>query len=335
MATGKTIVVLGGGVGGLTTARALRKALQGEHRIVVVDRSPRHFFAPSYLWLMLGWRQPSQVSRDLARLLGSGIEFNQGQVEGIDTRAGSVTVSGKAIGYDYLVAALGAELAYDAVPNLFPAAYSYFEVEEALRLRDALPQFQGGRVVVLIPSLPYKCPAAPYEGALLLDYYLRKHGLRGRSEVEIFTPEPQPLPVAGPEVGKLVQELLGERGVGFHSGHRLSRIDPERRELAFENGSASGYDLLVAIPPHRCPGPVREGGLADSRGWVPVDKASLRATAAEHVYALGDLTVIPLPVGLPLPKAGVFAHGQGKVVARNIAAEITGRPPGAFLGEGS
>ena len=231
--------------------------------------------------------------------------------------------------------ALGAELAYDLVPGLFPAAYSFYDLEQAVRLQEALARFEGGHIAVLIPSIPYKCPAAPYESALLIDYYLRKKGIRSESQVSLFTPEPQPLPVAGPAVGAQVRELLSGRDIGLHPEHKLKSIDPEERELSFENGQTAGYDLLVAIPPHRCPTPVREAGLINDRGWVPVDRGTLRMSGVENGYALGDVTFIPLASGMPLPKAGVFAHGQGKVVAGNIAGALLGREAERFKGEGA
>ncbi|MBI2935256.1 MAG: NAD(P)/FAD-dependent oxidoreductase [Chloroflexi bacterium] len=332
---GKTVVVLGAGVGGAVVARELRKRVGGDHRIVLVDQRVEQPFAPSFPWIVLGWRQPHQITRRLPRLLGSGIEFVQGQVEGIDSKAGKVKTSSGELSYDYLVVALGADMAYQAVPGLFPAAHSFYELDQAVRLRDALASFQGGRVAILIAGVPYKCPAAPHEAAMLLDYHFRRRGLRQRVEVNLFTPEPQPMPVAGSAVGGPVQRLYQERGVGFHPGHRLNSIDAERRELRFDNGQTASYDLLIAIPPHRCPALVQEAGLTDARGWVPVDRFTLKAQQAEATYALGDVTIIPLPSGLPLPKAGVFARSQAKVVAKNLAAELTGKDGDQFKGEGS
>lgn len=101
-----------------------------------------------------------------------------------------------------------------------------------------------------------------------------------------------------------------------------------------------GFDLSVAIPPHRSPPVVRDAGLANETDWVPVDPETLK-THQDHVYAIGDVTAIPIPgrwkpdVPLVLPNAGVFAHAQAEVVARRIAAEIAGTSPMAeFCGDG-
>jgi sulfide:quinone oxidoreductase len=330
----KRIVVLGGGVGGLVVANQLRKRLSSEHRVSVVERSPRHYFAPSYVWLAMGWRKQEAISRALSRLLARGIQLIQGEVSQIDTGEKTVYVGNDEVPYDYLVMALGAELNPRAIPGLSEAAYSFYEVSEAQRLQEALASFDGGRLALVVAGSPYKCPAAPYEGALLTDYLFRKRGIRDRVQMEVFAPEPAPMPVAGPAVGQMVQELLQGREIGYHSRHRLTSVDPAKRELTFENGVTSQYDMLIAIPPHRCPQPVASSGLTNESGWVPVDRATLE-TSAEGVYALGDMTVIPLASGMALPKAGVFAHGQAQVVARNIAADIQGGGRHTFGGSGA
>jgi sulfide:quinone oxidoreductase len=158
---------------------------------------------------------------------------------------------------------------------------------------------------------------------MLIEASLRRRGFRERAEVDIYTPEPLPMPVAGKAMGEAVKAMVEGKGIGFHPQRKLRAVDPERRELAFEDGTRAGYDLLVAIPPHRCPAVVKEAGLTGEPGWVPVDKGTLQ-TAYERVHALGDVTAIKLPVGLMLPKAGVFAHSQAEAVADNIARDITG-----------
>jgi sulfide:quinone oxidoreductase len=184
-------------------------------------------------------------------------------------------------------------------------------------------------VAVVVSALPYKCPGAPHEGAMLLGDSFRRRGLRGKVDLHLFTPEPQAMPVAGPELGAAVSGMLDSRGIAFHPSHKLTAVRPEARELVFEGKPAARYDLLVAIPPHRGPRLVREAGLTNEAGWVPVDRRTL-ATPRERVYAIGDVTAIPIPgrwkseVPLMLPKAGVFAHEQARVVARRIAADISG-----------
>jgi sulfide:quinone oxidoreductase len=191
-----------------------------------------------------------------------------------------------------------------------------------------------GRVVVTVAALPYKCPAAPYEAALLLDDELRRRGVRVHSEINVYSPEPAPMPVAGPAMGAAVVGLLGAKGIRFHPGSRVERFERTSREVVLVDGSRVGYDLLAGVPPHRAPTVVRESALAGEAGWILVDRATLE-TRDERVYAIGDVTTITLANGKPLPRAGVFAHRQGLVVAHRIAATLAGRPAGdAFDGIG-
>lgn len=319
-----TTVILGGGVGGLVAANTLRRRLDPKHRIVLVDKSPRHVFTPSFLWMMLGWREPQAISRDLGRLSRKGIEVVQEEILEIDPARRRVKTAQREIVADYLVISLGAEAWPGAVPGLAEAGSNLYDLDGTLRLRDALAEFRGGRIAVLVAGVPFKCPAAPYEAAMLIEASLRRRGLREKSGVDLYTPEMLPMPVAGKALGEAVKGMVEGKGIGFHPQHKLADLEPGRRELSFANGVKVGYDLLVVVPPHRCPPVVKQAGLTGEAGWVPVDKGTL-ATTHERVLAIGDVTAIKLPVGLMLPKAGVFAHAEAEVVAHNIAAELTGR----------
>lgn len=331
----KTVVVLGGGTGGLVTAHHIAHQKDG-HRIVLVERDPIYHFAPSLLWVLSGTRRPDQITIDLRRLTARrGIELAQAEVQVIDADAGRIETSTGPIPYDRLVIALGAELAPDALPGFAEAAHNVYSVEGAVSARRALEEFQGGRIVVLVSRLPYKCPAAPYETALLAEALIRTRGVRSGATIDIYTPEPFPMPTAGPVMGEALRGILGRRQIGFHPEQAVERIDPEARELVLAGGERVAYDLLLGIPPHRAPAPVRESGLAGDTGFIPVDRATL-ATSAEGVFAIGDATTIPVAGGKFLPKAGVFAHGQAEVVATRIAAELAGRSPSeTFDGKGA
>jgi sulfide:quinone oxidoreductase len=325
----QTIVVLGGGVGGQVAANTLRRMLPRGHRVVLIEREATHAFAPSFLWVMTGVRSPSQVVRPLRSLLAKGVELVTAPVTRIDAERRTVTAGDSEVAFDYLVIALGAELAFDAIPGLQGTAQTFFSLDGAARLCDELQSFQGGRVAVVVSSLPYKCPGAPHEGAMLIADTLQRRGFAGKFEVHLYTPESQPLPVAGPALGSMVSDLLKEKGITFHPGRVLASVNGESRRLKFKDGTHEDYDLLVAVPPHRSPAVVRDSGLGNEAGWIPVDRATLK-TPHERVFAIGDVTTIGLPgrwrpdVPLPLPKAGVFAHAQALAVASRIAHEITG-----------
>src|SRR3990172_8634285 len=331
---GRTVLILGGGIGGVVAANELRRRLGREHRVVVVDRSAQHLFSPSLLWVMVGWRHPEQITKDLRRMVIPGVEVVQAEILNIDPAKQKALMKAGELGYDYLVVALGAELAPEAVPGYVETAYNFFSLEGAVKLHSHLQVFDGGRVTVVVSALPYKCPAAPYEAALLLQDFFRRRGLLGRVNLQVFTPEALPMPVAGPVIGQALKSMLEERGIGFHPNTQLKSIDPARRELQFQGGATAGFDLLVSVPPHRPPQALSGSGLTNEAGWVPVDRRTL-LTKYNNIYALGDVTSITLPNGKFLPRAGAFAHAQAQVVARHIAANIQGtRPEAEFDGAG-
>lgn len=335
MPAGRTIVILGGGVGGVVAARALRRRLPQKHRIIVVDRQADHTFAPSLLWLMVGRRRPEQIRRPLARLARHGIEVRIGEIRNIDPVGRSVTVDAETIAADYLIVALGAELAPEAVPGLPDAGHNLYTPAGAAGFRDALRSLQDGRLAILTAAPAYKCPAAPYEAALLATDALRARGLAARVSVDLWAAEAAPMATAGPEMSAAVVGLLDSHGVGYHPEHVIESVDAADRTLRFAGGRSAAYDLLGFVPPHRAPQVLQGSGLLSAGGWIAPDRHTLQ-TSFEGVYAIGDVTSIPLAQGRPLPKAGVFAHGQAEVVAERIAAAVRGKPSThSFDGRGS
>ncbi len=330
----QTTLVLGGGVGGLVTANTLRKLLPRHHRVVLVDREANHLFAPSLLWLMIGRRRAGNISRPLERLRRKGIEVVRGEIQRIEPEARRVTVNGETLQGEHLVIALGAELAPASIPGLPEAGHNFYTLAGAESLRDALRSFRWGKLVVLTAAPAYKCPAAPYEAAMLLEYDCRKRGVRDQVQVDLYTAEPGPMGVTGPVVSAAVRRMVEDKGITYHPEHQVTSVDAKARRIAFSNDQHAEFDLLAYVPPHRAPAVVREAGLVGESGWVPVDRNTLE-TKFPGVYAIGDVTGIPLKLGKPLPKAGVFAHLQGEVVAHNIASAITGEgAPARFEGYG-
>ena len=280
MSAPKTIVVLGGGVGGVVAARELRKRLLPQHRVVLVNREREHLFAPSLLWLMVGLREADSIKRPLKRLERKGIEVRLGEVEKIDPEARRVTVAGETLEADYLIVTLGAELAPETVPGLQDAGHNFYTQAGAEGLRAALESTRKGRIVVLTAAPAYKCPAAPYEAALLIDANLRKRRLRDAVTVDVYAAEPGPMGVAGPEMSGAVKQLLEAKGIPYHPEHQVKTVDAAARRLEFANGAQADFDLLAYVPPHRAPNVVRESGLASESGWISVDRHTLETRFA-------------------------------------------------------
>jgi sulfide:quinone oxidoreductase len=317
-----TILVLGGGIGGVVTAHELRKKLDRSklYRIILFEKEENFSFAPSFLWAMVGKRKPSQLQSDFHPLSKRGIEIVKGKIQNVDPEQISLKIDGKDYFGNYLVIALGTELKVEN--NLDQYGFNFYSFDGANSFYEKLKSFNGGKIIVLISSLPFKCPAAPYESAMLIESYIRKKGLRDKTEISVYTPEPFPLPVAGKLIGEAVKSMLKNKNINYFPEHQF--ISATDKTLSFNNGNTADYDLLAFTPKHSCPNVFSQSSVVGKSGWIEVNKHTLE-TNYPNVYAIGDITSIPLEMGKPLPKAGVFAHYQAEIVAHNIAEKINGK----------
>jgi len=327
-------VVLGGGTGGLVAARELRRRLPTSHRVVLVDRSADHTYQPSLLWQMVGRRRPDQFRRPLNRLVTKGIEVRNAEVEELDLENKVVATASGDLDYDSLVVSLGAQLAPETVNGFGQMAHNLYDSDGCAQIHAALEDFQEGAIGILITAMPYKCPAAPYEAAFLAESFVRKRGIRRNVELHLFTPEHTPMPVAPAAIGDSIADMLAARGIHYHPLFTFEELRPETSEVVSSEGRSHKVDLLIGIPPHHAPDVVRSSALLGVSGFIHVDPRTLR-TEHDDVFAVGDVATIKLPNGKVLPKAGVFAHSEAKVVAQQIADDVQGKTSdAAFDGRG-
>ncbi|GBC75157.1 Sulfide dehydrogenase [flavocytochrome c] flavoprotein chain [archaeon HR06] len=328
----KRILILGGGFGGLTAANELRRALTPDNEIILIDKSKKFSMGLGNLWIIIGERDKPE-ERNLSELNKKGIKFLNEEILKIKPKDKEVITSSSTLKGDYIIVALGAELAPNLIPGFSSSAYNFYEPYECINLQRALKNFNEGKIVILISRVPFKCPPAPYEAAFLIDDFLRKRKIRGKIKIELYTPEFQPMPVAGPDVGKKIVNMLKEREIDYFPEHTVLRIEPELKKIIFETNETN-FDLLIGVPPHIPPKVIRESDLVDSLGWIPVNPETLE-TKYKGIFAIGDNTLIKLKNGMPLPKAGIFAEEEAKVVSKNIINEIKGeRSYHTFKGEG-
>lgn len=328
---GKSIVILGGGFGGITAALESRRGLGSEHTVTLIERRPNFMMGLRKLWMLIGRGTRDEGTRSLKALENKGIILRQAMVTGIDTRARKVATDSGEVPFDYLVVALGAEPRPNLILGFSSSAFNLYDADDVERLAAKVATFPEGQVVIGIMGLPYKCPPAPYEAAMLLDDLFQKKGIRQKVQIQTFTPQPMSLPVVGAAGCAQVEGQLAGKGIGFQPNRKAMRL--EGTTVVFD-GDKLQADLLICVPPHRPPKAVAESELAGEGSWIRADPGTLR-TKVEGISAIGDVVEITLANNMPLPKAGVFAEAQAKVAAGEIVAEIIGQPtPPPFNGQG-
>ena len=317
------VVILGAGFGGLELATRLSDEFGAALDAVLVDQSDGFVFGFSKLDVIFGRALPSSVRHSYRDFIKPGVRFVQSTVRSIDPVSKRVETDAGIFDSDILVVALGADLFPAATPGLVDGGHEFYTVQGAVALRDMLPRFEGGRVIVAVTSTPFKCPPAPSEATLLMDDYLRRRGIRDRSQISLVMPLGVPIPPS-PVASQALLAAFAERGVEWHPERLVRALDAERSVAVLSDGTELPYDLFLGVPVHRVPAVVQESGLTVD-GWIPVDPLTLE-TAFPDVYAVGDVASVGTP------KAGVFAEGQAAVVADRIAARIRGSAQTATYG---
>ncbi len=314
------VVVLGGGVGGTLAANLLSKQLGGAARVTVVDPTGMHVYQPGFLYLALGQANGQWLARDERTLLRRQVDLVIETATKIDTARSVVeTARGTAIPYDYLVIATGARLVPEQIPGLVEGAQEFYSLAGAQRLREELRRFTGGRLVVGVAGIPYKCPPAPVEFVLMVDQYLRARGIREKTEVTLLSPLNRAFPIES--ASRMVKPIMDRRGIALGTFFNVESVDAKRRLIASLEGEEVAYDLAIIVPPHRGQQVVEESGLADAGGWIPTDRSTLQHRDQERIFAMGDAT------DLPISKSGSTAHFEAPVVAARIAALVKGTAP--------
>jgi len=320
------VVVLGGGVGGTLTANLVARHARGRAHVTVVDETGRHVYQPGFLYVAVGQERPEKLVHDEVGLLRHDVELVTEAAVRVDPVGRSVALaSGRTLPYHHLVLATGCRTVMAEVPG-GEGAHDFYTLAGAIRLHEALERFAGGRILVGVAGIPYKCPPAPVEFVFLLDDYLRSRGVRESSEIKLLSPLNRAFTIE--TTSKLVQPILAERDIDLCTFFNVETVDPEARTVSSLEGETFEYDLLVLVPPHRGQQLIEDSGLGDARGWVPVDKTTLQHAKFDQVWALGDAT------NIPISKSGSVAHYEAPIVAGQIAAAINGAPAPATTYDG-
>jgi len=324
------ILVLGGGVGGTLAANLLARKLKrridaGDVALTLVDEGGEHVYQPGFMYIAMGGERADNLHRPERSLLDRRIQLVIARATRIDPETRRVELeSGEPLAYDYLLIATGCRIMPEEIPHFAEEAHHFYGADAAERLRAALDAFDGGRIVVGIAGMPYKCPPAPLEVTFLVESELRDRGLRDRSEIHYCSPIGRAFTIES--VSDMATPILEEKGIELHTFFNVETIDPERRVVESLEGEELSYDLLILVPPHRGAQLVIDSGLAPPAGWLPTDHHTLEVTGHERMFAIGDAT------DLPLSKAGSTAHFEAPIVVERIVAAVEGREPDAVAG---
>ncbi len=310
------VLILGGGVGGTIVANLVAKEAGNRARITLVDSTGLHVYQPGFLYVAVGQEKPAALQREEKHLLRDDVKLV------IDTatlirpdRQRVVLKSGRTLRYDELLIATGSRTVMNEIPGGV-SAQDFYTMPGAIRLFHSLEEFGGGTIVIGVAGIPYKCPPAPVEFAFLLDDYLRARAIRGKTKVKLLSPLNRAFTIEA--TSKLVQPILAERGIELTGFFNVESVDPIARTVTSLEGETVEYDLLVLVPPHRGQQVIEESGLGDERGWVPVDRNTLKHTRFDRIWAIGDAT------NIPISKSGSVAHYEASVAAAEIVATVRG-----------
>lgn len=319
------VLILGAGFAGLELASSLSETLGDSVSITLIDQSDAFVFGFSKLDVMFGHATPETVRLPYSDFRKPGVEMRRENVTGISPIARRVTTDVGTHQADFLVIALGADYDVSETPGITLGKNEFYSVKGAEHVRDVLPTFTKGHAVVGVCGAPYKCPPAPSECVLMLHDYLTERGVRKDCRITLVNPLPSPVPPS-PETSKALIAAFAERNIEYLPNRRVASVDDARKVVALDDGKELPCDLFLGVPKNRAPDVVVAAGLTEG-GWVTVDPRTLE-TKVPGVYAVGDLA------NTGAPKAGVFAEGAAKTVAKNLVAiirkqEQTAKNPGA------
>src|SRR5262245_5933888 len=308
----KRILVLGAGFGGLELSTMLSETLGDSIEVTLLDKNDSFYFGFSKLDIMFGLAKPSAVRLPYKNFVKPGVRLLQETISSIDPVAKRVITDRTTHQADFLVIALGADYDFEATPGMVDAT-EFYTLAGATKLREILPTFTKGRVLIAVGGAPFKCPPAPSEAALMMHDYLTTRGIRNACEITLILPLEVPVPPS-PETSRALLDAFAERDITFVGDREMKLVDTKRRVVTLDDGRNFPYDLFLGVPAIRAPKLLEDSGMTED-SYVPVKPKTLE-TRFPDVYAVGDCAK------QGTPKAGVFAEGAARAVARALIARL-------------
>ena len=321
----KRLLIIGAGTGGLMVANFVGRDLHGEIErgeisVTLMGEQDIYTYQPGFLYVVFDLMRPAQLMRPVRELLAPGIRFVHDRALRIDAEAHKVLrTQGDPLEYDILVLATGSSLNLQEVPGLAEGGNWFYTLDGALRLRNALRNWQGGKMVLTV-GVPHKCPVAPLEFTMMFEEWARLRGVRDKTEIIYSYPLGRAHSI--PSVADWAGPELEAHGVRVETFFNLESVDPAHRVASSLEGTDLPYDLLVAIPSHQGDELGSTSHLTEAGNWYPTDRHGLSLQGHEDIFVLGDAT------NLPVSKAGSVAHFEAEVLADNLVGLLTeGSPP--------
>jgi sulfide:quinone oxidoreductase len=321
----KKILILGGGTGGTIMANKLRSALEREEwEITVVDQFKTHYYQPGFLFIPFGIYNKNDVIKPKSDFFPPGVKVIFSKIEVIEGKKNQVTLeNGKILKYDFLIIATGTQTFPEETPGLkeylwYKEIFDFYTIEGAIALRDFFKTWKGGRLVLNIAELPFKCPVAPLEFVFLADAHFHSLGIRDKVEITYVTPLPGAF--TKPRATKMLSGLLEEKNISVIPEFYLERVDNKEKKIISYDGQEVQFDVLTIVPVNMGNEVIERSGMGDDLNFVPTDKHTLRSEEFENVFVLGDAS------NIPTSKAGAVVHFGADVLFENLMSAIEGRP---------
>lgn len=321
----KRIVILGAGTAGTMMANKLRKALdRDEWGITIVDKHRTHYYQPGFLFIPFGIYNKQDVIKPKADFIPPGVKSIFSEIEKIDGAENKVLLEGgKVLKYDFLIIATGTQTVPDETPGLkdklwYKEIFDFYTVEGAVALQKYFKQFEGGKLVMCISELPFKCPVAPIEFVCLADAYFTEKGIRDKVDITFVTPLPGAF--TKPIATKMLSELLEEKNINVVPDFYVESVDNDKKVIKSYDDIEIPFDVLTIVPVNMGSEVIERSGLGDDMNFVPTNKKTLQSEAFENIFVIGDAA------NLPTSKAGSVAHFAGEILFENMMSAIEGRP---------
>lgn len=321
----KRVLILGAGSAGTMMANHLVKKLDlATWAITVVDQHKTHYYQPGFLFIPFGTYSKEDVCKPKTDFMPKQVEYLEQGIDLIKAEENQVVLEGgKQLDYDILIIATGSKIVPDEIEGLtdegwMKDAFDFYTIEGATALAERLKTFEGGKLVVHLCEMPIKCPVAPLEFTLLADSYLRKKGIRDKTELVYVSPLSEAFTKHNCSV--VLGGMLSDKDIHFVADYAVERVDGEAKKIVSFDEREVEYDLLVSIPTNMGDSVIERSGLGDDLNFVPTHKHTLQSKAHENIFVIGDAT------DLPSSKAGSVAHFQADVLTENIQLFIAGRP---------